>query len=80
MRTKQNPASPIKVRLAKIIRESAGIKAADVARMMGRTRQDYHLFEKSYRTLSLAELVTLRDLFKGTDAEFIELVRKCAKE
>lgn len=66
--------------LARLIRELSGLTAADMARKLGKTRQNYWKFENHALSLTLNELEVLRSLFKGSDSEFLKLVKKCDKK
>ena len=71
---------PVRVKLAKLIRESAGISQSEMARRLGQTRQAYHLFERRNSSCTARDLAVLRDIFQGSDKDFLDLVRKCAED
>ena len=67
------------VKLAKIVRNNAGLTKSEMARKLGLSRQVYHYFETRNKNISEEDLAKLRQIYKGTDSEFCELIRTCGK-
>lgn len=81
---KENMNNNEGVYLAKLVRESASLSKAEMARRMDMSRQAYQLFEERNTSATETQLLRLREIFPGTDAQFCRIVvvagKKAVKE
>ena len=75
----RNTLKASSMELVRKIREAAGKAPADMAKLLGKTRQAYNELEKRGQSITGRELAILRGVFPGSDQEFSELIRKGQK-
>lgn len=84
MNEKKIDATLCSMKLAKIVRESAGLNAWQMYKRMGKkTVQSYLSFERSAKRLTLEDFYALERIWLESGRsknEFEDLARKCARK